>query len=82
MAYGKAIVSTSIGAEGINYTNGKNIFIADNAVDFSNSIITLLRDNELRKQTETNAAEFALTEFDNSKVVSGLISFYHKLLHG
>ncbi|HRD37448.1 MAG TPA: glycosyltransferase family 4 protein, partial [Bacteroidia bacterium] len=29
MAYGKPIVSTAIGAEGIKYTHGKNILIAN-----------------------------------------------------
>ena len=30
MATGKPIISTTVGAEGINYTRDKNIFIADN----------------------------------------------------
>jgi glycosyltransferase involved in cell wall biosynthesis len=82
MAYGKAIVSTSIGAEGIHYTNHKNILIADNAEDFSEMVISLLQNEKLRKELETNAAAFSKEEFDNMKVVLGLISFYKTLLHG
>ncbi|MCC6370752.1 MAG: glycosyltransferase family 4 protein [Bacteroidia bacterium] len=82
MAYGKAIVSTSIGAEGINYTHGKNICIADNATDFTKAVIELLSDNLKREEISKNAAEFSSQEFDNSKVVSSLIRFYNSLLNG
>ena len=81
MAYGKAIVSTCIGAEGINYTDKKNILIADNAADFSDAVIKVLLDNSIRKQLEQNAAEFAGAEFDNFKVVSKLVQFYNQLLN-
>lgn len=81
MAYGKAIVSTSIGAEGINYTPGKNILIADEAAGFSAAVIRLLTDTDCRKNLEQNAADFARAEFDNFKVVSRLIPFYNQLLH-
>jgi polysaccharide biosynthesis protein PslH len=82
MAYGKAIVSTSIGAEGINYTKGKDLLIADTPSEFSNCVIALLKDTELRLNIEKNAAAFSLLEFDNSKVVSSLINFYQQLLNG
>jgi len=81
MAYGKAIVSTSIGAEGINYTHQKNIMIADNAEDFSKAVIDLLKKPVLRMELETQASSFAEEVFDNSKVVSSLTAFYKRLVH-
>jgi glycosyltransferase involved in cell wall biosynthesis len=81
MAYGKAIVSTSIGAEGIKCTNGKNIIIADSAKDFSAAVIDLLQHPEKVKNLETEARVFAENELDNSKVVKGLVNFYNTLLH-
>jgi polysaccharide biosynthesis protein PslH len=81
MAYGKAIVSTSIGAEGINYTNEKNILIADNAADFSKAVIRLLTDPGLKNRLEQNALEFAGTEFNNHMVNSKLVKFYNQLLN-
>jgi len=81
MAYGKAIVSTSIGAEGIAYTDQKNILIADNAEDFSKAVIELLKKPVVRMELETRASEFAALEFDNTKVVSSLIAFYTHLIH-
>jgi glycosyltransferase involved in cell wall biosynthesis len=81
MAYGKAIVSTSIGAEGIPFTDGKNIIIADTADSFSNAVINLLLNDFKKKELEKNASELALNEFDNFKVISKLNEFYKELLH-
>src|SRR5690606_29034971 len=79
MSYGKAIVSTSIGAEGIKCESGKNIIIADNAPEFSKAVVTLLKDKALRQQIEQGAADFASKEFDNFKVVARLVQFYKQL---
>jgi glycosyltransferase involved in cell wall biosynthesis len=81
MAYGKAIVSTTIGAEGINYTDGKNILIADDSDDFASKVINLLKDPAKRKELEKNAAEVGRTEFDNGKIAAKLVAFYEELLN-
>lgn len=81
MAYGKAIVSTSVGAEGIHYTNGKDILIADTPSDFSEAVIELLRNEEKRAVLEKNASALAHREFDNLGVVAELVKFYSGLLH-
>jgi len=81
MSYGKAIVSTSIGAEGIGYTAGKNILIGDTAESFTKNVIILLQDSKRRKNIEEAAADFALQEFDNHRVVQALVQFYKNMLH-
>lgn len=81
MSYGKAIISTSIGAEGIPYTHGENILIADNAADFSKAVIATLKDDALREKLEQRSALLAREQFDNHKVVSGLIHFYKTICH-
>lgn len=81
MAFGKAIVSTSVGAEGIKCVHRNNILIADNANDFVSSVLELLRNADTRKTLQKNAAAFAAEQFDNSKVVAGLVNFYKKLLN-
>jgi glycosyltransferase involved in cell wall biosynthesis len=79
MSYGKAIVSTSIGAEGIPVTNGKNILIADTPQSFCNAVIELLKDDTKRHELEREAQKFAEAEFDNKKVAASLIGFYNSL---
>lgn len=81
LAYGKAIVSTAVGAEGINYRDGKNIMIANSAQEFSRSVIHLLEHPEKRMALEAGASLFASQELDNTKVVSGLINFYKTLVN-
>lgn len=81
MAYGKAIVSTSVGAEGINYTNNLNIVIANGAKEFSQKVIEVLQNKELQLRIQKNATEFAFQKFDNTKVVAELINFYNQLLN-
>lgn len=81
MAYGKAIVSTSIGAEGINYTSGKNIMIADTPDSFIKAVVSLLNDEKMRSKLESESQELAKNEFDNKKVVNGLLTFYTDLIH-
>ncbi len=81
MAYSKAIVSTSIGAEGIAIEHGKNIRIADAAADFSKNVIELLNNSAVREKLENEAFAFAEKEFDNQKVVSKLVNFYNTILN-
>jgi glycosyltransferase involved in cell wall biosynthesis len=59
MAAGKAVVSTTIGAEGLDVRNGKDIVLADDANAFAQAVILLLRDHELRKRYEKAAADTA-----------------------
>ena len=49
MAMSKAIVSTSIGCEGLEVANGLDIVIADTPEEFARRILELLRDPERRE---------------------------------
>ena len=81
MAYGKPIVSTSIGAEGIYCDPKKDLIIADKPGDFSKAVIELLTNDNKRVELEQNASAFAQREFDNKQVVSKLVDFYTRLLN-
>ncbi len=59
MAMGKAIVSTSVGCEGINVSDGRNILIADTPEDFTNKTIELLKNEDLRSNLGKNALKLA-----------------------
>ena len=55
MAMGKAVISTRIGAEGIEAVDGQHILLADTADDFSASVIRLLTDANMRRHIGQNA---------------------------
>jgi sugar transferase (PEP-CTERM/EpsH1 system associated) len=49
MAMGKAIVTTTIGAEGLPVTNGEDVLCADDPARFADAVIQLASDRELRR---------------------------------
>ena len=59
MAAGKAVVSTSIGAEGLDVHHGRDIILADDPSAFAQAVMMLLGDIELRRRYERAAAELA-----------------------
>jgi glycosyltransferase involved in cell wall biosynthesis len=46
MACGLPVVTTSIGAQGINALSGEHLLLADNEADFAEALVGLLRDSE------------------------------------
>jgi glycosyltransferase involved in cell wall biosynthesis len=77
MALGKAIITTSVGAEGISYTDGKNILIANTPKEFQNKIQFLSENPEEIKKIGEEARKLVESEFDNVKIIEKLIQFYN-----
>lgn len=69
MAMAKAMVSTSIGAEGLDVLNGRDLLIADDAKAFGSAILRLLRDPETRRSYEEAAAACA-AQYDWSHIAT------------
>ena len=67
MAAAKAVVSTAVGAEGLEVNPGKDIWIADQPQEIANAVIRLLEDRELREKMGRAAADRAV-KFDWSAV--------------
>jgi len=55
MAAGVPVVSTSIGAEGLDVVNGRHLLIADSPGDFVNAIVHILNDSALAGEMSDNA---------------------------
>lgn len=67
MAMGKAVISTSIGAEGLDVHSGSDIILADEPAAFANAIVSLTRDSGLRRRYELAAVKLA-SQYDWSNV--------------
>ncbi len=78
MSIGKAIISTSIGAEGINYVNKENIIIANTTEEFVDAIEYLLNNPDVVKSIGAAAKKLIYSEYDNHIVVKKLVDFYSK----
>jgi len=76
MAMQKCIISTPLGAEGIKYTNGENIIIANNYDEFYEAIRICIADEEFCKNIGLNARKLMEEQHNLDKVTSLLIDFY------
>lgn len=77
MAMGKAVVSTSIGAEGLDVIPGRDLEIADTSNGFASAVIRLIRDPGLRRTYETNAAILA-ARYDWSEIAHAFAQVLQK----
>ena len=80
MAYGKTIISTEIGAEGINYKNGENIIIANNPEDFSEKAKKISSKELDHRKIGMNAREHVTNNYDQQLTSKKLISFFETVL--
>jgi glycosyltransferase involved in cell wall biosynthesis len=80
MALGKTVVTTSIGAEGIQVTDGHNILIADHSEDFVRAIEMLIENRQESERIGINAKQFIRENYDNMAITTDLADFYLNLL--
>ena len=79
MAMSKAVVSTTIGAEGLPVKDGVNILIADSPEEFARRVTMLLASSETRTQLGKAARELVETKFGWPVVASYFESVLAKL---
>ncbi|MCX6252718.1 MAG: glycosyltransferase family 4 protein [Bacteroidetes bacterium] len=79
MALGKPVISTTIGAEGINYTRGENIMIADEPCEFFEMISNCAESQNFCKRIGTNAKKLVEIQYNREHIISKLIAFYQKI---
>jgi glycosyltransferase involved in cell wall biosynthesis len=68
MAMAKAIVSTSIGAEGLPLKHSEHVFLVDDERGFADDVVNLLRDEQLREQIGKRARQYVYENFRWEKV--------------
>ena len=76
MALGKTIISTKVGAEGINYKDGENILIANTISEFQQVVAMLTKHPEMIEAIGKNAREFVSNYYNNNLITSNLLEFY------
>lgn len=76
MAMKKAIVSTTLGAEGIDHTEGKDILLRDTPEDFANAVVNTMDDPELRKNLERAGRTLIEAKYDWKAVTAKLCDVF------
>lgn len=79
-AHGKAVVSTSVGCEGIHARNGQEILIADTPEEFACCVLKVLREPILRRALGTAAREVVRNEYTWPKIAEQFEQVYSEVV--
>jgi len=79
-AAGLPVVSTSLGAEGIEYVDGEHLMIADTPEDQAGAILDLLGDDELARRLGRSGRGLAIERYDWVELGRGLVDMYMELI--
>ena len=80
LAMGKAIVSTTVGAEGLDLRDGEEIFIADEPIAFADAVTRLLTDSELRRRMGESGRARVERDYDWRSIGEKLHGVYTKIV--
>lgn len=80
MSASKVVVTTSIGAEGIDYTEGKDLLIADTPEQFVEQLQRCVEHPDFYHQVSQNALDLILHEYDNTILTQRLVEFYRHVM--
>ena len=72
MSFGLPVVSTSIGAEGIDYIENKHIIIANKAISFTQKTIMLIGNEALLKEISRESRELIIQIYNWKYIVRTL----------
>lgn len=80
MAMGKAIVSTTIGAEGLPVTHGKDVLLADEPGDFAGQVVQLLQNHPLRNQLGFSARNLVEQHYSWARVAADCETIFNRVI--
>jgi glycosyltransferase involved in cell wall biosynthesis len=81
MAMGKAIVSTQLGAEGLDIEHGRHMLLADTEQSFARAVIALITDQSLRQELGENAARLVRERYDWEVIIPQVEKVYAQKRH-
>jgi glycosyltransferase involved in cell wall biosynthesis len=78
-SWGLPVVSTSIGAEGVQYRHDENLLIADDADTFADAVLRLLHNPELGESLAKAGRNTVETQYDWRKIYDAWEQVYPKV---
>lgn len=78
MAFGRPVVTTSIGAEGMDLTPGENIILADGAADFADAVCKALEDPAASRAIGRKAREFVVQRHSQKQADARILEIYER----
>lgn len=80
LAIKKAVVSTSLGAEGLGVVDGEHLLIADEPKDFAEKVARLLKDKPLRERLGQKGCEFIKLRYSLERVGEDMNSLLEEIM--
>jgi glycosyltransferase involved in cell wall biosynthesis len=78
-AMGKAVVSTTVGCEGLEAQDGVNILVRDDPTEFADAVRQVIDDDALRGRLEAAARQTAVQVYSWERIGERLRNLYHSL---
>ena len=79
MSLGKTVIATTIAASGIEYTDGKNLLLADTPEQFVTQVQRCVEHPDLCNDIGNNVRKLVLEKYSNQAITKRLLDFYNKL---
>ncbi|MGZ5492266.1 MAG: glycosyltransferase family 4 protein [Thermoanaerobaculia bacterium] len=79
MALAKPVVATTLGAGGIEFENGHDIVVADDAASFADAIVRLLREPDAAVRIGNAARATVAARYDSDTIARSLLGFYESI---
>ena len=80
MSVGKTVVTTTVGAQGIDYTDGENLLIANTPEEFARQIKRCLDDEEFCDSVGQAAARLIAERYNEGNLADQLLNFYNQII--
>lgn len=80
MAMGRTVITTMVGAEGIQYSEYENIIIADSPAKMVEVICKIIKEPQEAERIGKNARKLIEDIYDNRKIIDRLLIFYDEII--
>lgn len=80
MAIGTPVVTTSMGAEGLDVKAGEELLIADTPEEFANQVVLLMENTCLRDSIRKKARDYVVRNHDWDKIVNHLENIFYEVI--
>jgi glycosyltransferase involved in cell wall biosynthesis len=77
LAAGKAVISTTIGAEGLDVISGEHLLIADSPAEFAGGVEELLASTQLRRRLGDNGRKLVTDRYGWDQIANQLESVWY-----
>lgn len=80
MSHGRVVVTTTVGAQGVEKLKGKGLIVADDELEFANAVCEMLQNPSIRREYQQRLRTFVLENLTPEKVYGKLFNLIRDTL--